>query len=107
MRVLVLESRRAQELGECDLLILLTGVGTRAMAEAVERVRGRSDGFIDVLRSTRIAARGPKSVAVLREWGVPVWLIAPEPNTWRELIATLDERIGERPLAGARVFVQE
>jgi uroporphyrinogen-III synthase len=144
LRVLVLESRRAQELaslvttyggnplvapsmreiplesntdavvcaealeqGQCDLLVLLTGVGTRALADAVERVRGKRESFIDALRRTRIAARGPKPAAVLREWGVPVWLIAPEPNTWRELVTALDERSAEVPLAGARVFVQE
>jgi uroporphyrinogen-III synthase len=97
----------AIERGECDLLILLTGVGTRALADAVERVSGRREALIDALRRTRIAARGPKPVAVLREWNVPVWLMAPEPNTWRELLAALDERSAEMPLAGARVFVQE
>ena len=97
----------ALERGECDLLILLTGVGTRALADAVERVRGTREPLLEALRRTRIAARGPKPVAVLREWGVPFWWMAPEPNTWRELVAGLDERATEMPLAAARVFVQE
>ena len=54
-----------------------------------------------------MAARGPKPVAVLRELQVPVWVTAPEPNTWRELVAAIDARADERPLAGARVAVQE
>jgi uroporphyrinogen-III synthase len=36
-----------------------------------------------------------------------VWLTAPEPNTWRELMASLDARQAEFSLAGARVAVQE
>ena len=35
------------------------------------------------------------------------WLQAPEPNTWRELVAALDERAGEMPLRARRVAVQE
>jgi uroporphyrinogen-III synthase len=97
----------ALERGDCDLLILLTGVGTRTLADAVERVRGTRAPLLTALRRTRIAARGPKPVAVLREWGVPVWLMAPEPNTWRELMTALDQRATELPLSGARVFVQE
>ncbi len=97
----------ALERGDCDLLVLLTGVGTRTLVSAVERVRGTREPLIAAMRRTRIAARGPKPVAALRELDVPVWLTAPEPNTWRELIAALDARAAEAPLDGARVFVQE
>ena len=93
--------------GEFDMVILLTGVGTRALIETVERVRGTREPFVEALARVRIVARGPKPVAVLRELKVPVWLTAPEPNTWRELLAALDERAGEVPLAGVRVAVQE
>ena len=92
---------------EFDLVILLTGVGTRALVDIVERVRGSRDAFLDALRRTRIAARGPKPVAVLRELQVRPWVAAPEPNTWRELLAALDEKASEFPVSGARVAVQE
>jgi uroporphyrinogen-III synthase len=46
-------------------------------------------------------------MAVLRELDVPAWVVAPEPNTWRELIAAIDARAAEQPLRGARVAVQE
>jgi uroporphyrinogen-III synthase len=46
-------------------------------------------------------------MTALRELAVPVWLAVPEPNTWRELLASLDAKASERPLAGARVAVQE
>jgi uroporphyrinogen-III synthase len=95
------------ERGEFDLVILLTGVGTRTLLATVEHVRGTRDGFVQALRRTRVAARGPKPLAVLRELGVTAWLTAPEPNTWRELIAALDSRQAEVPLAGLRVAVQE
>ncbi len=95
------------ERGEFDLVILLTGVGTRALIATVEQVRGSRDRFVDALRRTRIAARGPKPVSALRELQVPVWVTAPEPNTWRELLSTLDGRTSEISLKGLRVAVQE
>jgi len=97
----------ALERGEYGLVILLTGVGTRALVAVVERVRGTSTTFVDALRRTKVLARGPKPVAVLRELNVPVWLTAPEPNTWREVLAALDNKSTELPLAGLRVAVQE
>ena len=47
------------------------------------------------------------TISVLREMGVTVALAAPEPNTWRELLAAFDERRETLPLAGRRVAVQE
>jgi uroporphyrinogen-III synthase len=92
---------------EFDVVVLLTGVGTRALLRVVEQVRGSATPFIEALRETRIAARGPKPVAVLRELTITPWLVAPEPNTWRELLAAFDARRDEVPLAGLRVAVQE
>jgi len=97
----------ALERGEFDLVILLTGVGTRALVAVVEGVRGSRDRFVEALRRTKTVARGPKPVAALREMGVPIWLTAPEPNTWRELLGALDGRQSELPLKGLRVAVQE
>jgi uroporphyrinogen-III synthase len=57
-----------------------------------------------------VVPRGPKPVAVLRELGVTPAVTVPEPNTWRELLQTLDEagRLNEKlRLRGARVAVQE
>jgi uroporphyrinogen-III synthase len=63
--------------------------------------------FLAALRRSRVVVRGPKPMTALRELAVPVWLAVPEPNTWRELLASLDAKASERPLAGARVAVQE
>jgi uroporphyrinogen-III synthase len=97
----------ALERGEFDLVILLTGVGTRALVAVVERVRGSRETFVRALARTKILARGPKPVAVLRELGVAVWLTAPEPNTWREVLSSLDGQRQDFALTGTRVAVQE
>ena len=89
-----------------DLVILLTGVGTRALLAVVDR-RGVRPSVLAALDSTKIAARGPKPVAVLRELGLTPWVVAPEPNTWRELLAALDAKANELTLRGAHVAVQE
>jgi uroporphyrinogen-III synthase len=52
--------------------------------------------FAEALRKIAVAARGPKPLAVLREWDVPVAITAPEPNTWRELLAALEGRTERR-----------
>jgi len=91
---------------EFDLVILLTGVGTRALLAVVDR-RGVRPAFLSALASTKVAARGPKPLAVLRELGLTPWVVAPEPNTWRELLTALDGKAGELTLRGARVAVQE
>ena len=46
-------------------------------------------------------------VAVLRELGVPITLTVPEPNTWREILQTLDANAETIPLTGKCVAVQE
>lgn len=97
----------ALEQGAFDVVILLTGVGTRALLSIVERVKGSRDAFVGALGRTKIVARGPKPVAVLRELGLTPWLTAPEPNTWREVLAVLDAKQQEFPLSGRRVAVQE
>src|SRR5438105_4542378 len=61
--------------GGYDAVIFLTGVGARALLNVVERQRSR-DAFLAALGRIKVAARGPKPIAVLREWQVPVWVAA-------------------------------
>ena len=89
--------------GSFDLVILLTGVGTRALLEVVEHA-GKRDAFVAALRQTKVAPRGPKPMAVMRELTIAPWVMVPEPNTWRELLAALDAR---ESINGWRVAVQE
>jgi uroporphyrinogen-III synthase len=143
LRVLCLESRRAQEMaklisnyggeaivapsmqevalkdnpealtfarklaeGGFDMVIFLTGVGTRSLTRLVEEHALRQQ-FVDALRRVKVVARGPKPMAALAELGVPVSVSVPEPNTWRELLAALDARADSISLQGSRVAVQE
>jgi uroporphyrinogen-III synthase len=92
--------------GEFDVVVLLTGVGTRVLLEVVGRVRGGAADFVAALGRTRLAVRGPKPYGAIREVGLSPWVVAPEPNTWRELVAAIDAT-GPSPLAGCRVAVQE
>jgi uroporphyrinogen-III synthase len=101
-----LEFARALVAGGFDMVIFLTGVGTRALAKVVQTVYPL-DKFVEALRGVAIVARGPKPVAALKELGVPVLVAVPEPNTWRDLLRTLDEKHDIAPLAGRRAAVQE
>jgi uroporphyrinogen-III synthase len=97
---------RALTRGEFDIVVFLTGVGVRALVNAVEPVLPRTE-LAAALARTKVVARGPKPLAVLRELQVPVWVTAPEPNTWHEMMAAMEARRDERPLEGARLAVQE
>lgn len=92
--------------GQFDIVVFLTGTGTRALVEVIAASLPR-EAFLTALRRTRVVARGPKPLAVLRELQVPVWTVVPEPNTWHELLAALDSKVEEQPLAGAHIAVQE
>jgi uroporphyrinogen-III synthase len=81
--------------GDFDLMIFLTGVGARALHKVLAS-RYPEEQFAEALRKIAVAARGPKPLAVLREWNVPVAVTAPEPNTWRELLAALEGRTERR-----------
>jgi uroporphyrinogen-III synthase len=86
--------------GDFDMMIFLTGVGARFL-QRVLATRDPESRFLDALRRMTVVARGPKPVAVLREWQVPVHVVVPEPNTSRELL----KAIADRP--DKRVAVQE
>ena len=94
--------------GEFDMVIFLTGVGTRALLNVVETAYQREE-YIAALQRVKVVARGPKPVAALRELGITAAITASEPNTWRELLLALDEAASreELRLRGARVAVQE
>jgi len=98
--------RFAKELidGGVDIVVFLTGVGARALLKVVSEV-DPPEPFLEALRRVRVVARGPKPLAVLREWNVPVVLTAPEPCTWRELLRGMDEL--PDGLQAQRIAVQE
>lgn len=91
--------------GEFDLVIFLTGVGVRRLAE-IAGSRHDRESFVAALRRVKVVSRGPKVSGALRELGVPIAVSAPEPCTWHELIGSLDAVLGPA-LKGMRAAVQE
>ena len=91
--------------GEFDLVVFFTGIGVRALVDAVATKYDR-ETFLEALRKIKVAARGPKPYTALRELKVPVTVTAPEPATWRELMQVIEEEVGPS-LAKMRVAVQE
>lgn len=78
--------------GEFDLVLFLTGVGTRYLAEAIE-TRHPREIWLEALGRVRVVARGPKPLSALRALQARVDLVVPEPNTWHEVLAILDDSL--------------
>src|SRR5262245_36323354 len=89
--------------GEIDVMIFLTGVGFRHLLAAVERHVERQR-YLNALADITTICRGPKPVAAMAEVGLKPTHKVPEPNTWRELLATID---GGIPIASHSVGLQE
>ncbi|HEY1066194.1 MAG TPA: uroporphyrinogen decarboxylase, partial [Pirellulales bacterium] len=95
----------AQDLiaGKYDVVVLMTGVGLRLLLQTIEGKVDRAE-FLAALGRVVTVSRGPKPVGALREVGLRPSVVAPEPNTWRELLAMVDR---EAPVGGKRVAVCE
>jgi len=89
--------------GGIDVMIFLTGVGFRHLLAAVERHVDR-ERYLNALTDITTICRGPKPVAAMAEVGLKPTHRVPEPNTWRELLATIDAGI---PIANHNVGLQE
>ncbi len=89
--------------GQIDIVVFMTGVGLRMLVEVAARQTDRQR-FLDSLSDITTVARGPKPVAELRKWGLRPSLVVPKPNTWRELLDTLDRHA---PLLQRTVALQE
>ena len=85
---------------ELQMLICLTGVGTRALL-ALAQDGGKRDVLIQALQQMFVVARGPKPVAALREAGVRIDLV-PSVPTSEGILSALEGQ----PLAGKQVAVQ-
>ena len=90
-------ARLFQPGGDFDMVIFLTGVGTRLLGQILETRYPRGQ-FQEALRKVAVVVRGPKPAAVMREWGVPIAVTVPEPNTWREVLRVTENR-PERKIA--------
>jgi uroporphyrinogen-III synthase len=91
------------EAGKFDLLILMTGVGTSTLIQLLLTQFSR-ERIIAALQRVKLVARGPKPAAVLKELCLLPAFSVPEPNTWREILSTLEAGVD---LSGSRIAIQE
>jgi uroporphyrinogen-III synthase len=88
------------ESDEFDLMLCMTGAGLAFLRDVVA-AHMSVERLAAGLRRVTIVARGPKPVPLLRAMNVPVHVVVPEPNTWKEIV----EVIAARP--ERRIAVQE
>jgi uroporphyrinogen-III synthase len=91
------------EAARFDILILMTGVGTKALNEIL-LTQFTQERILAALKQVQLVARGPKPIAALKELGFQAAMIVPEPNTWRQILSTLDAALEVR---GKRIAIQE
>jgi uroporphyrinogen-III synthase len=109
MREVPLQENRAAlelvpdlEAGNLDLLILMTGVGTKTLNQVLLS-QFSQERIIAAMQRVKLMVRGPKPAAALKELRLVPAISVPEPNTWREILATLESRVD---LRGQRIAIQ-
>ncbi len=80
---------------EFDGVILLTGVGTKLLWKTI-LTRYEEADLKAALQRLTVIVRGPKPSAAIREIGMVPNVQVPEPNTWRELLVTMEPRPEKR-----------
>ena len=91
--------------GDIQLLVFLTGVGTRTLIDVLETRWSQAD-ILKAVSTLTLVVRGPKPLAVLKSLGLTPQLIVPEPNTWEDVLTTLDIHY-PKGLAHVTVGLQE
>ncbi len=89
--------------GFYDLLILMTGVGTRTLLKVLE-TRYSKDQILAALKKTQVVVRGPKPTAACKINQISIAVTVPPPNTWQEILQILTE---EGLLKGRQVALLE
>lgn len=89
--------------GQINIAIFLTGVGFKHLLAAIEKHLDKQR-FLNALSDITTIVRGPKPVAAMREVGLTPTHRAAEPNTWREVLQLIDQKV---PVANQIVGLQE
>ncbi|WP_145072414.1 uroporphyrinogen decarboxylase [Aureliella helgolandensis] len=89
--------------GEINVVVFLTGVGFKQLLSSVERSLDKQR-FLNALSDITTIARGPKAAAAMRAVGLTATHRVAEPNTWRELLQTID---AELTITNQKVAIQE
>lgn len=88
------------EAGEIEMVVCMTGVGLTFLRDVLS-AQMPLDRLSSALRRAKIVSRGPKPIPLLRALQVPIEIVIPEPNTWREIVAAI------APRSERRIAVQE
>lgn len=88
------------ERDEFEMVVCMTGVGLTLLRDMVVK-RMPVERLGAALQRAKIVSRGPKPVGVLKSFGVPIHLIIPEPNTWKEIVDAVAQ------LQVRRIAIQE
>ena len=76
--------------GRLDVMVLLTGVGTRAMLEVADEM-GFKDELIGSFEEMTVIARSPKPARVLRQNKIRIDIMPLEPYTSEDLLASIKD----------------
>ncbi|SRR5579871_5399983 len=89
--------------GEVDVIVFMTGVGTKILFDALETHIAPSR-IQKAFKHAVLVPRGPKAVKALSDRKLRPSIAVAEPNTWKEILEALDR---EHPIKGLTVAVQE
>lgn len=92
--------------GKIDILLCTTGVGTDMMIKTL-KIKYELDNILGALSNILIISRGPKPAKVLRGLDIPIDIKVPEPNTWKQILETLDTDERTANLEGKQFAIQE
>ena len=87
--------------GTVEVVVLLTGVGTRALIETAAAM-DRQEEFLRCLDQRMVIARSPKPARVLRQHNIHIDIMPPEPFTSEDLI----DAVGDVDLQNKELAVQ-
>jgi len=76
---------------EIDIIIFLTGFGTKLLLEHLEKRLGTKPAK-RLLNKTTVIGRGIKSRSVLRNFDIKPLYSKPVPNTWQEIVKILADK---------------
>ncbi len=91
---------------QIQAILFMTGVGTKLLLKILSNYYPLEE-ILEAFRSIAIIARGPKPTKVLYEHKIPITLSIPEPNTWHEILQTIDESEKGFDVHGATIAIQE
>ncbi|NIP38107.1 MAG: uroporphyrinogen decarboxylase [Candidatus Dadabacteria bacterium] len=76
---------------EIDIIIFLTGFGTKLLLENLEKRLGTKPAK-NLLSKITLVGRGIKSRSALRNFGVTPMYSKPVPNTWQDIVKILEDK---------------